>query len=176
MSRTIVRTTTNIPNYLRTPMFAADIERGRVARANGCCLRQTRPEVQRITPPPIHICYWVDQTPPPRVSEHVPSPHGAKEWKGGTNIDVLHNLRVMPLLSLPNDRWGGWRLWSNDDGGEKGLMCDGRDERPPGDSSVYPGVFDLKSDSNSKSAGLQLDCSSVRQWDYSITFAAEIRF
>ena len=35
-------------------MFAAMIERGRVARADGY-LRKARPEVQRITPPPICV-------------------------------------------------------------------------------------------------------------------------
>ena len=59
----IVRNYKILPIISTPPMFAAEIERGRVARADGCCLRQARPEVQGITPPPIFVVESADSSP-----------------------------------------------------------------------------------------------------------------
>ena len=46
------------------PIFAAEIERGRVARADSGCLCQARPEVQRLAPTPIFVVESAGLLPP----------------------------------------------------------------------------------------------------------------
>ena len=54
MNRIIVRNYKILLIIPTHPIFAAKIERSRVASAD-FCVRQERPEVQRITPPPIFV-------------------------------------------------------------------------------------------------------------------------
>ena len=97
-------TTKILPIIPTPPMFAAEIERGRVARADGCCLRQARPEAQRITPtPPYLLLSWPDSFPrvpepdfPPEDVSTRPSPHSAKERKDRTNKGTPHIRRLVP--------------------------------------------------------------------------------
>ena len=64
MVHIIVRNYKILPIISTPPMFAAEIERGHVARADDCCLRQARPEVQRITPPPMFVVESARPLPP----------------------------------------------------------------------------------------------------------------
>ena len=95
-----------LPNISTPPIFAAEIERGRVAKADGCCLRQARPEVQGITLSPIFVLSR--PTPPPRVSAEKPDspPPGCQH---PSLPPFSHTAAGVPR-----------RLWSDGNSGEKG--------------------------------------------------------
>ena len=82
------------------PMFAVDIERGRVARAGGCCLRQARPEVQGINPPLIQLYLLLSRpTPPLIVSDETPLP--PKDVSTRPSRHLTKKKRIEPRMGVP---------------------------------------------------------------------------